>query len=245
MNKKSYLRVIVYMILGVVVGAILARLMDTYLHGNIANISNLIEATFAMYLNELQIVFLAFMFIPTIVCYVKGSKLLKLSTDIDDDKFDEIEIKARRLMDMTLTINMTYMFSNFIMIGISFNEKIEIKEMIIGLLIFIFSLVSIVIIEFKSVRVIQNSDSRLKGDPSRLSFQKDYLESCDEAEKFRIYKSTYKSFQITKIVAFLSLVIATMGNMMLDTGILAIVLTAMISLTLILSYSADAMVKKL
>lgn len=59
-----------------------------------------------------------------------------------------------------------------------------------------------------------------KGDPGSFSFDKDWLSSCDEAERFTIYAASYQSFITLKLVfplALLALIILRMfsGGMLM------------------------------
>ena len=43
-------------------------------------------------------------------------------------------------------------------------------------------------------KAIQIAHPYMKGDPSDKNFQKKWLESCDEAEREMIYRSSYKTY---------------------------------------------------
>lgn len=244
MNKKSYLRTIAYTLLGAVFGFIISFLLRTFVVGNTVQIKISIENMLSSNIIYLQIALIVLFVIPTITNFIRGSKLLNSLENISDEEAEELEKRGKKLLDITLTTNMTFVFLSFTLFGLSFSNELEARVMIISLILFMLSFISVTIIEFKTIRVIQNSDTRIKGDPSRLSFQKEFLESCDEAEQFQIYKSAYKSYQFTKNISIVSLVIAILGNMILDTGMLPILLTSTILLSLILSYSIDSIRQK-
>jgi len=92
------------------------------------------------------------------------------------------------------------------------------------------------VLEIVTIKFVQKMDERLKGDPTSLRFAKDFLESCDEAQKLRIYKSGYKAFQFTKNASLVLLIIAIMFNLTLKTGAIPIVLTGIFLLMHIISY---------
>lgn len=48
--------------------------------------------------------------------------------------------------------------------------------------------------QIRYVRVIQKIYPDKKGDPTSLKFPKQWLESCDEAEKECIYQASYKGY---------------------------------------------------
>ena len=75
-----------------------------------------------------------------------------------------------------------------------------------------------------------------QGDPASLNFQQQWLESCDEAEKEVIYQSAYKSYiQVSRCIPIL-LLITMLGHLFFNTGLMAIVVVAVVWLVATLSY---------
>jgi hypothetical protein len=95
---------------------------------------------------------------------------------------------------------------------------------------------AIISLELLVIRSMQTFDARLKGDPTTLRFTKDFIESCDEAEKEKIYQSGYQAYQLSKNTALGFIVVTTIGNMILDTGTAPIVMSCLWMLQNVLSY---------
>lgn len=90
--------------------------------------------------------------------------------------------------------------------------------------------------QVRFVKVIQTAYPEKKGDPASRRFRQEWLNSCDEAEKEVIYQSAYKSYtQISTCIPVL-LVIAMLGQLFFETGILAIIMVAAIWLIVTISY---------
>lgn len=79
------------------------------------------------------------------------------------------------------------------------------------------------------VKVIQSSRPEFSNaDPSSMKFQEQWMKSCDEAEKEMIYHSSYRTYLFLSKVIPILLVAAMLSNLLFDTGMLAIVLLAVL-----------------
>ena len=67
-------------------------------------------------------------------------------------------------------------------------------------------------------------------------FNKEWLASCDEAQKLMIYEAAYKAFQATQMTCMVMWILALMGMMMFGIGIMPSVCVFIIWLTLTISY---------
>ena len=93
--------------------------------------------------------------------------------------------------------------------------------------------------QLRYVKVVQDSDPRFQNvDPSSKKFPEQWLSCCDEAEQEIIYRSAYKTYRMLagKLLPVL-MVVAMFSNLLFDTGVLAIVITAVIWLAVIIFYN--------
>lgn len=86
------------------------------------------------------------------------------------------------------------------------------------------------------VKCIQRVYPGKKGDPSSRKFQKEWLASCDEAERSVIYQSAYRSYVTANRALPLLLVVAMLGHLLFDTGVMAVALLASAWLIVLISY---------
>ena len=83
--------------------------------------------------------------------------------------------------------------------------------------------------QMRYVKVIQSSRPEFSNaDPSSMKFQEQWMKSCDEAEKEMIYHSSYRTYLFLSKVIPILLVAAMLSNLLFDTGMLAIVLLAVL-----------------
>ncbi|MZK06943.1 DUF3169 family protein [Dorea longicatena] len=94
------------------------------------------------------------------------------------------------------------------------------------------------------VKAIQAAHPEKKGDPTSSKFTEQWVESCDEAEKEIIYKSAYKTYIVLNKVIPILLLLTLIANMFLNTGILAVLVVAVIYLVTGMTYIRSCMVSK-
>lgn len=90
--------------------------------------------------------------------------------------------------------------------------------------------------QIRFVKVVQKAFPQKKGDPSSRKFHQEWLESCDEAEKEAIYRASYNAYaRMNKLIPVM-IVLTMVGHLLFNTGILAILVTALVWLVITGSY---------
>lgn len=90
--------------------------------------------------------------------------------------------------------------------------------------------------QVRYVKYVQRVYLEKKGDPSTRRFQKEWLASCDEAERAVIYQSAYRSYVTTGRALPFLLVVAMLCHLFFDTGVMAVALLAAAWLIVMISY---------
>lgn len=86
------------------------------------------------------------------------------------------------------------------------------------------------------IKQAQRRDPSKRGDPVQFRFHKDWLESCDEAEREMAYQASYRSMQVLGWAIPICFLVAIWGHIMFGTGLLAIFLVGVLWGTVSLSY---------
>lgn len=95
------------------------------------------------------------------------------------------------------------------------------------------------ITQARYVKLLQNVHPEKRGDISSKNFQKQWLESCDEAEKEVIYQSSYKTYIfMSKCIAVL-LLVTMISHLFLKTGIMAILVVGVMYLVMVVKFSCS------
>jgi len=170
-----------------------------------------------------------------------GKKELNQAIDLPDDLYDDHINEAEKKIDISLSLNSIFMVINFIFLGMSFEPRVAQIYVFLGL--FLFNILVISLYEISTIRFIQQNDERLKGDPVSFRFRKDFFNSCDEAEKQKILKTSYHGFNLARNVSFALLIMTILSHMILETGIYAIFISGFMLLAIMGGYSYYAIFK--
>lgn len=90
--------------------------------------------------------------------------------------------------------------------------------------------------QVRYVRRIQGIEPTKKGDPTSIKFQKQWLESCDEAEKTLIYQSSYRTYCFMSVLMPFLIVVTMLGHLLYDTGLLAIFVVGFLWIAMVSAY---------
>ena len=241
MNKKTIFKMIFLTIIGGGAGFIISlgllKLNNTETTNIAATIGDfIVENNLVMFLLLLIIFYL-----PSVYLFIKGKRVFVDLDNLSDEDY-EIQTKlGQRKLDMVLPLNGIFMIFNFMLFGMTF-AKLTNNEMVITS-VFMVNILLSSMLEIITIRFMQKLDTRLKGDPTSLKFSKDFLESCDEAEKLKIYKSGYYAFQFTKRISLAFLVFTILCNLLLDTGGFPVFVSGSLMLAIIASYSYYSILK--
>ena len=187
--------------------------------------------------NNVMIFLLLFIlfYVPSVYLFIKGKSIFGKFDNMSDEECEIQEKIGLRKFDLALSLNGVFMIFNFMLLGMTFAQLTNNKMLIIS--VFMFNIFSSSILEIITIRFIQKLDNRLKGDPTSLRFSKDFIESCDEAEKLKIYKSAYHALQFTKNASLAFVVLTILCNLLLDTGGFPVFVSCSLMLANILSHS--------
>lgn len=90
--------------------------------------------------------------------------------------------------------------------------------------------------QIRFIKTIQTIYPEKTGDPVSGKFQKQWLESCDEAERELIYQSAYKTYLISiKVVSILTFV-SLFTHLIWNTGVMAVFLLGGVWIVMTLIY---------
>ncbi len=233
MDKKAFMKLGLLILVGMLIGVI-ARI-------GLLTIEDIMKADFfedlisVLKFNSIYISIILFVlvFIPSYIYYLKGSKMAQLMSSASEDDLDEIQEKNEKYFNISITSNAVYFVLNFMLLGIAFDSSHEYFYLI--LVIFLFSVILSSILTVTVVKRDQKTNPHLKGDPMSSKFSRDYIKSCDEAEKLVIYKASYKAFNSTISASIIFVLVAVVMNMLFETGGFAVLLTGSMMIYQILS----------
>ena len=128
--------------------------------------------------------------------------------------------------------------------SLKYIESGKSRYFLFACIIFILCYFYDIYLSVRYVKAIQAAHPEKKGDPTSSKFTEQWVESCDEAEKEIIYKSAYKTYIVLNKVIPILLLLTLIANMFLNTGILAVLVVAVIYLVTGMTYIRSSMVSK-
>lgn len=246
-KKNVYVKYAVIMCISGVLGGILGGVMEMgHSHGLLTGVQDGMQ----FFLNSVRAWMLPLMAICGVVSLIfceQCMNRLKSAGSVMEQAEDEAYERLDYEMEKAGSKGMIASLAGSIILILIFSTGYSTKYMesmngpqtlwfLVEILAFIALEVYLNVWQIRYVRVIQRIYPDKKGDPTSLKFQKQWLESCDEAEKACIYQASYKGYQTVMKWAPLLTFVALILHMFFDTGILAIVMPSVIWLVTSVTY---------
>lgn len=145
----------------------------------------------------------ALLMLITVLFYLSARNTYRLLETNDSDVLYE---KADRLCDTgiifaNITLIFTFAFYGINVSGSGMHDDSSVSILWV-LAVFLLPIIFCLILQILFVNLTKKINPEKQGNPLDLNFQKVWMKSSDEAEKFILYKAAYKTFQIMQI-AFL------------------------------------------
>jgi len=194
-----------------------------------------LEAFILNYNLIIQSVILGISALIIIILYVTAK--IKLSQLKEDDEafFDGMDRRLNFLLPF-ISVDMIFSFCFFGVSIISFAEKFSPWALIIFLANIAFTLIMIT----KVIKLTKVLYPEKKGNPLDFNFDKVWIESCDEAEKYVVYKASYKCYQFMNYAYSSAMVVSLLISIIINIGIYPYLLLGFLWIAQTLAYSVNA-----
>ena len=237
-KKSSYFTATWKMLAAVIIGGIaggvsvvIYELMKKGIDAGIRTINGTIQ----------QYIFPALIIIAVVTVVVGEYSLYRLKNvykemkDADEDRFYELNYEEEKWGAWTSGVNLVSQVACIIILSFGYSLKyIESGKS----RYFLFACIIFILCYFYDIYL------SVRYDPTSSKFTEQWVESCDEAEKEIIYKSAYKTYIVLNKVIPILLLLTLIANMFLNTGILAVLVVAVIYLVTGMTYIRSSMVSK-
>lgn len=187
--------------------------------------------------------------IAMIVAFTLYNSCIKLRKSMKDEEdyetLDKIESKLGFPLYITsilLIINLLlYTINAYVLLKLHvIPKKYFIAYGVAATLTFVASYIWETILQSKVIKLEKELNPEKKGHILDKDFLKDWVGSCDEAQKMTIYKAAYASYKATSISFYAMWLVTLLGTLIFDQGIFAPICISIIWLTQIISYSLAA-----
>lgn len=193
--------------------------------------------------------FTTVLLIVSIVLYKKSRKEYIAWDEEDEEVLERLETKISYVM----------WFSNLIMFGSYFffatgvwaADLVEIKGALkqdatgfwfsLGavFLHMAYALIVSCIIQQKAVNLTKEINPEKRGSIYDTKFQDKWLANCDEAERFAVYKCSFKTFKVMQLTGMVLWVICLIGQIIFGTGVFATIIVTLFMIIQISVYSVQ------
>lgn len=165
-------------------------------------------------------------------------------TSEDDNTIDKIEEKLSYiLLVVSINIILGLFFFGVGTILLPFddvNGELSIIKVICYIIGFIICIVSSILIQKKIVNFEKEINPFLEGSIYDTKFSEKWVDSCDEAIKLGIYKSSYKAFSSVSTTCVILWIFCVLGSFLWDFGLLPMTMVTIIWLVQTVSYCMES-----
>ncbi|MDK2941175.1 MAG: hypothetical protein PWP56_688 [Acetobacterium sp.] len=183
----------------------------------------------------IQAILLGFCAILILILYFSAKLKVKQLEENNDVLFDQID---RQLGFLVPFISVT-MITGFCLFGITIANTLEDFEFL-GFFIFLANTAFTLIMTVLTIKLTKVLYPGKKGNPLDFNFDKEWVKSCDEAEKFIIYKAAYRCYQLMNIVYCGAVTLCMLTSIAVSIGIFPYLLIGFLWITQTLIYAISA-----
>ena len=243
-DKKAFKSFIIIMIISAIAGGILGG-MSIYFKDSLSeNRTDFIMSILGAITPFASVVLSLLVIITSSIVYKKLTKELKIWNESDEeDMIDKIEEK----LSYILLLSSVNLIMGFFFFGVGFalpSDYLDINLDIVKILSFfggfILCVASSILIQKKFVNLEKEINPMLKGSVYDTKFSEKWIDSCDEAIKMNIYKSSYKAYRAVTNTCLILWLVCVLGYNVWDFGIMPLFIVTIIWLVQTVAYCLES-----
>lgn len=221
--------------IGVASGVLIAFLEENAA-ASIANFFSKVLSAIAPYAN------LVMNGIAIVVCtilYVIAKKQIKAWDMESEEDYEKID---RKLSAILIISNVVYIISMFFF-AVGFDYVIGVSgavELTLYMLGFIISLAGNIIFQQLAVNATKLLNPEKQGSVYSFDFNKQWTQSCDEAELHKVYKAAYGSYKVSNGAYLVLWLVCIFGNKIWHFGLVPVAIVTFLWLLQFISYQGYA-----
>ena len=240
--KNGVIKMFLLVIIGMVIGGVTGKLYFTF-GENMTGVTG----SFLVVITKIMLPLLSLITVITVLggeyCYNRlkiGVKIL----ETEDEECDKWEYEEERWGGILVNLGVVSQVLCFVILSTGYSIRYiqEVSDQrrgqfLVSCIIFIICYFYNAIAQTRYVKLVQKIHPEKQGDPFSKGFQKEFLGSCDEAEKEVIYKSAYHTYVMMQRTIGILLVITMLLHLFFNTGLLAVIVVGVIYLVSTFSYT--------
>lgn len=154
----------------------------------------------------------------------------RASIAMEDEDFEAVE----DLMTFPIYIMNVFFIVDLVFFGIILDLTMDIDGdfmlMMIGILTLVILTYIILtgVMNNKYIELLKKINPEKRGEYYKLNFNKQWINSCDEGEKYIIYQSGFEAYKIGMNTSMILCFVSIISNLLLKTGVFSIICTAIV-----------------
>lgn len=175
------------------------------------------------------------------ILFAQAKKQIEAMDSTDEEFANRADEKMNYvLLIVSVHTIVSWLLTGIGLYGLSVKEDFNLIPLLVGVGGFIISLIDTTILQQRVVNYVKNLNPEKRGSVFDPKFQKEWINSCDEAERFYIYRCSFTSYRITQFSCMVLLVILLIIGMAFPIGIVPFVCVCIIWGVQTLSYAVTA-----
>lgn len=242
-NMNTYIKYILMLLVSLVIGGCIGFLISFF------NPDSIGDGAWDI-VKQLRIFMFPLLIVIGLVSILQGEYILKRNKGLGkklhvagDEESDSIEYEIEKVGAWGMIGNTVFNVLSLLVLSTGYSmEYIESldgtgnKWLLASFFVFIVESFYMGFWQIRFVKGIQRIYPEKTGDPASGKFQKQWLESCDEAEKEVIYQASYKTYLMgMKLIPFLAF-LALFTHLVWNTGVMAVVVLGIIWIVMTVTY---------
>lgn len=239
-DKQIAIKFIILCVVGFVVGAV-SGIGGIYISENFGgDIASDIQQVMKVAVPVIYVALIIIVYGLSFIYYFKAKKLADAWDGWDEEVVDEAEkkISVSLILSNVMTVCNFFLYGALIYVsGFSVKRLGNIPLTLLSFVLFVAGLVLMLVTQKICVDLEKKLNPEKQGNVLDTDFNKEWMASCDEAQKKMIHEAGYKAHQVTNYVCMIMSVVAIFGMMIFNTGILPGFFVFVIWMTSVIAYS--------
>lgn len=239
-DKKAFKGFAIVIVLSAIVGAIIGFVSAFFEDSLSYALPNFLIEILLLITPFVNLVLSVLLIIVSFIIYSDSRKKIKLwnQSDEQEEMIDKIEERLSYLLLFTaVTMIIGFFFFGTGVMLFLYSSYIDILLVLVE---FILCIISCTLIQNKVINLEKEINPMLKGSIYDVKFTQKWLESCDEAIKLNVYKSTFKSYKVVSTTCLILEVVCIIGYSLWDFGIMPLLIVTIIWLAQTISYCLES-----
>lgn len=242
-TKKTIVRMLAAMLIGGVIGGVSTVVYEIVFGEDFSgrSLSLLTEVT-----RRLMVPGLLSVLVVSIaayeICFKKLRNICDRIEDEEDEEFHRLDYEEERYGAILQCINVVAQVLCIALLGSGYSMRYihdgrtSLVQFLTACILFLICFFYCGMAQARYVKLLQKVHPEKKGDIASKDFHKQWLESCDEAEKEAVYQSSYSTYIFSGKLIGILLVVTMIAHLFFNTGVFAIVVVGVIYLCITIKY---------